>query len=75
MKLTVKEAARLMDSSEGMVRRGLQQGVLPIGVAVAGAGNRFTYYIDHRKVAAFLRRDPGMVAKVVTVWRGETDAR
>lgn len=74
MRLTIKEAARLMDSSEGMVRRGLQQGVLPIGVAVAGAGSRFTYYIDHRKVAAFLRRDPGMVAKVVTVWRGETNA-
>jgi len=75
MRLTVKETAQLMGASTDFVRRGLQQGVLPIGAAVAGTGGRFTYYIDHRKVAAFLKRDPGMVAKVVTVWRGETDAR
>ena len=70
MRLTVKETAQLMGASTDFVRRGLRQGVLPFGSAVA-CNARWTYYIDSRKLAAYLRREPNMLEKVVKIRRGE----
>lgn len=45
-KLSVTEAAELMNVGPQFVRVGLQKGILPIGTAMKVAGNRYTYYIS-----------------------------
>ena len=46
-------AAALMGKSEQFVRVGLQQGVLPFGVAVKNK-TRYSYYISPERFRAFL---------------------
>ena len=48
-KLSVAEAAKLMDVSQQFIRVGLQTGRLPFGSAVKISGNRYTYYISPEK--------------------------
>lgn len=50
-KMTVDEAAKLMDVSRQFVRVGLQKGIFPWGYALkVGAGsNRYTYFISRQK--------------------------
>jgi hypothetical protein len=43
MKITVTEAAKLLDMSPQLVRFGLQQQRLPIGTAIKTSPNRWTY--------------------------------
>ena len=52
-KLMIQEAAALMGVSPQYVRIGIQQGVLPFGVAVKVGGNRYTYYISPAKFMEF----------------------
>lgn len=51
-RITVKEAAEILDMPHQAVRAGLEQGVLPIGVAIKR--NRWTYYIYREKLEAWL---------------------
>ena len=71
MKLTVKEAARLMGASPAFVRRGLQQGSLPIGAAVVGETGKWSFWIDHARLANYVRKDPEKLMRLVTIWRAE----
>jgi hypothetical protein len=48
-KLTVHEAAALMDVSPQFVRIGLQQGVFPWGYALKLTGKKFAYFISRQK--------------------------
>lgn len=52
-KMMVQEAAALMGVSAQYVRIGIQQGLLPFGVAVKVGGNRYTYYISSAKFEEF----------------------
>lgn len=51
-KLTVKEAAALMEVSEQFIRVGLQQGVLPFGYAVKRSSH-WSYYISPVKFTEY----------------------
>lgn len=44
-KMTIKEAAKLMGTSEQFIRIGLQRGAFPWGHAVQMTKKRYTYYI------------------------------
>lgn len=46
MRITVKQAARVMGVSEQFIRVGLQRELLPIGTAINISGKRWTYYIS-----------------------------
>ena len=48
-KLTVHEAAALMDVSPQFVRVGLQRGIFPWGYALQLTGKRFAYFISRQK--------------------------
>lgn len=52
-KITIAEAAELMDVSQQFVRVGLQQGVLPFGYAVKISSGRYTYFISRQKFAEY----------------------
>ena len=52
-RITVKMAAELMGVSEQFIRLSMQQGLLPIGIAVKLTGNRYTYYISPKKFTEF----------------------
>ena len=52
-KITVKEAAQILGTSEMFVRIGLQRGKLPIGTAIKLNGNRYTYYINPKQLAEY----------------------
>lgn len=54
MRVTVKQAAKLLGVSEQFIRIGLQQGVLPIGAAVK-MSERHTYYISEKKLNEYLK--------------------
>lgn len=53
MRVTVKQAAKLLGVSEQFIRIGLQQGVLPIGVAVK-MSERWTYHISEKKLNEYI---------------------
>lgn len=48
-KMTVQEAARLMEKSEAFIRIGLQRNILPFGYAVQTGKCRYSYYINREK--------------------------
>lgn len=51
--VSVKEAARILNKSQQFIRIGLQQGVLPIGVAVK-MSNKWTYHISRKKLLEYI---------------------
>lgn len=53
-KMGVRDAALCLQKSEQFVRIGLQQGRLPIGAAVRGAGGRWSYYISAYRLRTFV---------------------
>lgn len=53
MRVTVKQASKMLGVSEQFIRIGLQQGVLPIGVAVK-MSERHTYYISLKKLNEYI---------------------
>ena len=52
-RVTVKEAAELMNCSEQFIRIGLQRGNLPFGVCVK-TSTKYTYYIPRERLNAYL---------------------
>ena len=52
-KVSIEEAASLMGVSQQYVRIGIQQGILPFGVAVRVGGGRYTYYISPKQFTEF----------------------
>jgi excisionase family DNA binding protein len=52
-KMTVKQAAELMNVSQQFIRIGLQTGRLPFGSAVQISGKKYTYYISPSKFTEF----------------------
>jgi len=48
-KITIKEAAQLMNCSEQFLRVALQQGKLPFGIAVKMSKRNYTYYINPKQ--------------------------
>ena len=53
-KISVKEAARCMGTSDQFVRIGLQRGRLPFGNAGPGTGNNWNYYINPTKFREYV---------------------
>lgn len=54
--ITVSEAAKILGKSEQFVRIGLQQKVLPIGVAVQ-MSDRWTYHISPKLLKEYVGGD------------------
>ena len=54
MNLSVKETAALLNKSQQFVRIGLQQGVLPIGIAIKMNGERWTYHISKKRLEEYI---------------------
>lgn len=54
--ITVSEAAKILGKSEQFVRVGLQQKVLPIGVAVQ-MSDRWTYHISPKLLKEYVGGD------------------
>lgn len=53
MRVSVKDAARMLGVSQQFIRIGLQRGVLPIGCAVQ-MSDRFTYHISKKKLNEYI---------------------
>lgn len=68
MRITVTEAAKILDASPDFVRVAMQQGKLPIGSA-AKMSSRWTYHISPKLLAEYAGCD---VAKALEAIRGGT---
>ena len=54
-KITVKEAARLMGTSEMFIRIGLQRNILPFGIAIKmPKRTKYTYYISKKQFYKYI---------------------
>lgn len=53
MRISVIEAAKLMNCSPQMIRIGLQRGVFDFGVAIKGS-SCYTYHISRNKLYEYL---------------------
>ena len=54
VRVSVKDAAKELNVSEQFVRIAMQQGKLPIGIAIKLTGERFTYLITRSKLDNFI---------------------
>ena len=54
MRISVKEAAKMMEVSEDMIRYHMQVNGLPIGIALKGKGKSYQYIIYREQVEAFI---------------------
>ena len=62
MRITVAQAAAMMNVSQQFVRLGLQRGVLPIGEAIQLPGSsKWTYYISPPLLAQYIGVDLSVV--------------
>ena len=52
--MLVSEAAKKLDMSTQTLRLALQQRLFPFGVAVKTSENRFTYYINPKRLELYL---------------------
>jgi len=52
VRLTVKQAAKLMEADEQFIRIAMQRGHLPIGIAMKKS-SQFTYYINVRQFSEY----------------------
>lgn len=53
-KITIKEAAGLMNCSEQFIRVALQQGKLPFGTAIKMSKRNYTYYINPNQFYSYI---------------------
>lgn len=53
MRVTIKEAARLLELSEMALRCGLRDGIFPFGYAVK-TSSKYTYHISRAKLNEYL---------------------
>lgn len=70
MRVTVAEAAAILETSQEYVRLAMQEGVLPIGSA-AKMSTRWTYHISPKLLAEYSGAD---VEKELKVLRKERDS-
>lgn len=68
MRITVTEAAKILDASPDFVRFAMQQGRLPIGSA-AKMSSKWTYHISSKLLAEYSGAD---VEKELETMRGGT---
>ena len=54
MRVTIQEAAKLLEIPEQCLRIGLQQDRFPFGHAIKTSTNRYTYYINRRRLLDYL---------------------
>lgn len=54
MRMSVAEAAKLMDKSQQFVRIGLQRNRLPFGAAVQNESGRWSYHISPNKFYEYM---------------------
>ena len=52
--MLVSEAAKKLDMNTQTLRLALQQQLFPFGVAVKTSENRFTYYINQKRLEIYL---------------------
>ena len=53
-RVTIKEAAELLDIPAQCLRIGLRQGKFPFGTAVQSSDRRYTYYIHRGRLYEYL---------------------
>lgn len=53
-RVTIQEAARLLDIPEQCLRVGLQQGKFSFGHAIKSSPHRYTYYINRKRLDVYL---------------------
>lgn len=53
-RVTIQEAAKLLDISEQCLRVGLQQDKFPFGHAIKSSEKRFVYYINRKRLEVYL---------------------
>ena len=68
MRISITEAAKILDASPDFVRLAMQQGRLPIGAA-AKTSSRWTYHISSKLLAEYSGAD---VEKELATLRGGT---
>lgn len=68
MRVTVKEAAEILGTSQEYIRLGIRQGVLPIGTAVK-MSSVWTYHISPK----LLQEYSGVDVETIHKMRGETN--
>ena len=56
--VTVKSASQQLGIPEPAVRVLMRRGKLPIGIAEAMTGERYTYYISQELIDKYLGKDP-----------------
>lgn len=54
MRVTIQEAAKMLDIPEQCLRIGLQQDRFPFGHAIKSSERRYTYYINRRRLLEYL---------------------
>lgn len=56
--VSIKEAARLLNISQQMLRIGLQQNAFPFGVAIKiKDSSKYTYYINRNQLNQYLKSE------------------
>lgn len=56
-RITVKEAAELMGTSQQFIRVGLQRGKLPFGTAVKMSNQKYTYHISRKLLKDYIGKN------------------
>ena len=56
--VSIKEAARLLNISQQMLRIGLQQNAFPFGIAIKiKDSSKYTYYINRNQLNQYLKSE------------------
>lgn len=54
LNIKVEEAAKILHKSPQFIRVALQQGILPIGIAVKVSDKRWNYHISRKKLEEYI---------------------
>lgn len=54
-RMSIDEAAKVLDCTKQFLRVALQRGVYDFGVAIKMSGNRYTYYVNRDKLMEYVR--------------------
>ena len=54
-RMSIDEAAKVLDCTKQFLRVALQRGVYDFGVAIKMSGNRYTYYVNRDKLMNYVR--------------------
>ena len=53
-RMSIDEAAKVLDCTKQFLRVALQRGVYDFGVAIKMSGNRYTYYVNRDKLMNYV---------------------